>query len=258
MVRLTTISWKIGLAVFAAVLPFWQLPAMADDARDEKVETPSPPIEPKTVRVILLPPADEAVFALRPPRSEKAARTIWEQPTDAAAVVPPRPEPAQIQENAALAEPSSFAEPPASAEPPSSLKQPPQIALQPPAGNPASARPRPEPVKIKKAAASAEIPSLPERPPFRPVLYNVQPQEKEQSVASPSREQAREPASFMTKVNSAFRPLASLWPGNRRTSETASPTASPASADAGPASEKTDVVKREPGSFLKVLRFWER
>lgn len=253
MVRLTTISWKIGLAVFATVLPFWQLSALAEDGRAEKVETPSQPNGVKTVRVILLPPANYAVFAFRPPQSAKAAGAIWEQPTDDAALAVLRPEPAEIQEDAAFVEPPSLPE------------RPPQIALQLPASNAASALPRQEPAKNKKDAALVKIPSLPERPPFRPVLYNIEPVENEQNAAATSLEQVGKPASFMAKVNSAFRPLANLWPGNRQASETVSPTAegngrsvaNPVSADPGPASETAD-VKREPASFPKALRFWER
>jgi len=253
MVRLTTISWKIGLAVFAMVLPFWQLSALAEDGRTEKVETPSQPNDVKTVRVILLPPANDAVFAFRPPQSaKKAPGVIWEQPTDDAAVAVLPPEPAKIEEDAAFVEPPS-------------LPEPPQTALQLPASNAASARPRLEPAKIKKDAALVKIPSLPERPPFRPVLYNIKPVQNEQKAAAASLEQVGKPASFMAKVNSAFRPLTNLWPGNRQASETVSPTAegngrsgaNPVSADPGPASETAD-VKREPASFSKALRFWER
>ena len=371
MVHSTAICWKIGLAVFAAALPFWQLPALADDGKADKVEPRPQPVEAKSVRIILQPPANDAVFALRPPRPAAAVGTVSTQPAGDAAGAPPRPEPVKPQEDAAVVDLPSLSEqsrqialqppdsnaapaqprpepaklkedalvvaPPSSPErssqivlqpaasnvapdqprpEPAKLKQdaafvtspssaerssqialqPPasnvapasprpepvklkedaafvaspssaerslQVALQPPASNAASVRPRPDPAKIRKDATSAPIPSLPERRPFRPVLANIEPGEKEQNAALASQKQTPEPASFLAKVNSAFKPLTNLWPGNQKASEAASPTAeasdrstaSPASADPGPASDKTD-GKQEQGSFLKSLRFW--
>jgi hypothetical protein len=331
MVDSTAICWKIGLAVFAAALPFGQLPALADDGKADKVEPRPQPVEAKAVRIILQPPANDAVFALRPPRPAAPVGTVSTQPAGGAALAPPPPEPVNPQEDAAFVDPPSLSEqfpqlavqpsasdavpaqprpepaklkedaafvaspssperssktalqPPASnvapvqprPEPaklkedaafvasPSSPERSPQIALQPPASNAASVRPRPEPAKIRKDAASAPIPSLPERRPFRPVLANLEPAEQERNAALASQKQTPEPTSFLAKVNSAFKPLTNLWPGNKQASEAASPTAeasdrstaSTVSTDPGPASDETE-VKQEQGSFLKSLRFW--
>lgn len=254
MVRLTTIYWTIGLAVSAAALPFGQWPAMAEEGSAETVEAPPQPIEPKTVRVILLPPADDALFSMRPPASAKAAPAIVQQPADNGVAALLRAPPAKIDEDAAFAAPLT------------TPKRPPEIALVPPANNSASARPRPEPARIDKPASLVKIPSLPERRPFLPVLYKIEPEAYAQTAAATPREEPSEPVSFMGKVKRSFQPLANLWPGNRREGETASPAAEgsnrtiarSASADAGPASENTDAAKSEPASFLKKLRFWER
>lgn len=253
MIRLNTLSCTIGAAVFAAALPLLQLPAMAEDGSAQKVEeTPSPPIEPKAVPVILLPPANDALFAFRPPRSGIAVPAATEQPTGNAVPEPVAPAPAKIEADAAIV------------EAPAVMKRPPDIALQPPASKPPSAPaaavlPRAEPAKARQNAPVAVVPSLPERAPFRTVFYNVEPVVIERNAAKASYEQAPESASFMGKVKSSFQPLANLWPGNRRASETESPTADGRAApNAAAASENTDVSKPEPAPFLKSLRFWER
>lgn len=292
MTRSAAISWTIGLAVSSAALSLWQLPAKADDGGVDKVETRPQPIEPKTVRVILLPPASDAVFGLRPPGSATAAHVISVQPVGETAAAPPPLKSGKIQEDAAFvegalhesppraalqpsasnaptaqprAEPAKIRDDAASVEPPASPGRPPQVALLPPASDVASDQPRAEPAKPRKDASLVEIPSLPERPPFRTVLYDVEPVENEREAAASFREQPREPASLMGRVNSVFQPLANLWPGNRRANEEVSPTtedngrsvARPAFTDADPASDKADAGSK-PASFLKTLRFWER
>jgi hypothetical protein len=277
MVRLTTISRKIGLAAFAAALPLSQMPAMADDQRIEKVETPPPPIEEKTVRVILLPPANHAVFAFKPPKGAKPAAPTAEQPKADPAVVTLPQEPAKIDAEAAFAAPVILAPSATVPKQPQQEaliiperprqeatiipKQPQQAVLQPPARNAVTAQPRPEPAKIRKPATVAAIPSLPERPPFRPVFDTIKPSELARSAAQTSREQPRESTSFLAKVNASFRPLTNLWSGNQRASETASPAAEssprPVASQAA-ASESSEAPKPEKSSFLKKLRFWER
>jgi hypothetical protein len=192
MVRSTAIGWKVGLAVAVSALSLWQLPARAEDGPSEKVEAPRQPIEPKAVKVILLPPADDAVFALRRPEPSRGVSVISVESGSYGPVALPASEPADIREDAGSVEipaplerRSRASVPPASniavaqprpepaktqadAAPVESLStpaRPPRAALVPPASNAVAVQQRQEPAKIQQDAASIESPSAPARSP---------------------------------------------------------------------------------------------
>jgi hypothetical protein len=295
MVRSTAIGWQIGLAVAVAALSLWQLPARAQEAPPEKVEAPPQPIEQKTVKIILLPPADDAVFALRRPEPAGAVSVVSVESTPYGAVALPSAEPAEIQDDAETAEIPALVERPSLATmPPASdaaVVQPrletakvqenaapveidrgavgsPRVAsVQPPARD-IVAPPRAESAKIPQSATLVQIPSVPARSPFRraaaktaPVEAKTAPVENEWKSATTLQEQAPEPAP-VAKGNSAFRFLTNLWPGNKQASAQVSPATSSAPpqqspAEARPASE-TPTAKPKPAYLLDVLQFWKK
>jgi hypothetical protein len=197
MVRSTATSWKIGLAVTALTLPLWQLPAMADDRLAEKAETRPQPLEPKAVRVILLPPASDALLAARYPDEVKTAPIIMVKPVENAAIAQPRPQQVETASimlqpagNAAIVEqrpePAKIQEDVAPVETPSLPERRPRIALLPPASNPIVASPQPEPTTTQDDATSAEIPSLPGRSPVRQAPFRSEVVENGPSAAATS------------------------------------------------------------------------
>jgi hypothetical protein len=112
MVRSAAICWKIGLAATALALPLWQLPARAEDETAEKVETRAQPVETKAVRVILLPPANDAAFRSWRPGRVDGGSIVMVRPAEDAVIAAPPPEqenatpiPASPAENAAIAQP---------------------------------------------------------------------------------------------------------------------------------------------------------
>jgi hypothetical protein len=178
MMRSTATSWKIGLAVTALTLPLWQLPAAADDRLAERAGPRPQPLEPKTVRVILLPPASDAQLTPRYPKEVETAPIIMVKPVENAAIAKPRPQQVeaasitvQPAENAAIVEqrpePAKIQEDAAPVETPSLPERRPRVALLPPVGNAIVASPQPEPAKTENDATLAEIPSLPGRSPVR-------------------------------------------------------------------------------------------
>jgi hypothetical protein len=209
-----------------------------------------PKADPAVVTLPQEPAKIDAEAAFAAPVILAPSATVPKQPQQEALIIPERP-----RQEATIIPKQPQQEPPAAA------KQPQQAVLQPPARNAVTAQPRPEPAKIRKPATVAAIPSLPERPPFRPVFDTIKPSELARSAAQTSREQPRESTSFLAKVNASFRPLTNLWSGNQRASETASPAAEssprPVASQAA-ASESSEAPKPEKSSFLKKLRFWER
>ncbi len=261
MVRSTAISWKISLAVAALALPLGQLRALADDELPVKRETPPQSVEPKAVRVILMPPASDVVFASHRPALLEEAPIIMVQPAGKRAPAQPLSEPAEIDEAAAVVE-----SPPAP-------EQPPRVALLPPLSDAAIASSPPEPEKPQKSATSVVIPALPGRSPFRQAPFKSEIVENGPKDAAAFQQQASEPAP--ANGNAAVRFLAKLWPGDKEAStpgastaersssagagEAASlapPTASTSTsikqAEADPKSEKPPIAR-----FLDGIQFWK-
>jgi hypothetical protein len=241
MVRSTAISWTIALAIAALALPLSQLPASAEDAQAEAAETPSQPLEPRLVHVILLPPADDALFASPSPEQTKTAPVVLVKPVGTAAIAQPGAEPATVPEDDVLFDNPSLPD------------RRPRVASLPDTGNPAIASRGPEPEQAQNAAAPVVIPSFPERSPFRQAAF------KSEVVESAPR-----PEAAPAKGNAASRFLAKLWPGNKPASAPVPPAAqstqSPAAsapaeqrqADAEPKSDKPPIKR-----LLDGLQFWK-
>lgn len=261
MVRSTAISWKIGLAAAALALPLSHGMALADDAPVEKVEPRPQPLEPKTVRIILMPPANDSVFTSPRPEMVPETPVIMMQPAGSAATVEPfpeasEPEPSKIEEDVALVE---------------SPLVPDRPALVPlVSGAAAIASPPPEPPKAQKGATLVAIPSLPKRSPFRQAPFKS---ELVDFVPNPALQQP-EPAPVKAKSNSTFSFLGNLWPGKKQASTPVSSTAdgtpvpagndrsdSTASASAQaeqiPAEADEPTTKEKAAKFLNSLQFWK-
>ena len=286
MVRSTAISWTIGVAVTALALQSWQLPALAEDGSAKEVETRSQPLEPTVVRVILLPPASDTVFTSWRPLLPEGARIVMVrtagnaataeqrlepveagpvavQPAEAAAIVPPRPEPEKLQGDVTLVERPSLPE------------RRPRVALLPPASDAVIDAPRPEAAKTQDDATSVAIPLLPERSPFRQTRFKSE-IVKNGPDAAATRQQAPEPAA--AKGSAPPRYFADLSRGDKGAStpvsSTAAGSASPAGdgkvcspgpstastsapvdqgqAEAGPKSGKSPIKR-----FLDGIQFWK-
>lgn len=271
MVRSTAISWKIGLAIAALALPVGQLRALADDRPTEKLVTRSASLEPKTVQIILLPPASDAVFASKRPALLDEAPIIMVRPAKKGAIAQPLSEAAETQVDSTVVETPSMPEQPLRAEiledatveeSPPALQQPPRVALLPPVSDAASSPALPE--KPQKNAMPIVNPSLPVRSPFRQTAFKSEIVENAPKDVATLQQQASEPAP--AKGNAASRFLAKLWPGDKDKSsttanagETASlvPPAASASpsneqADAGPENEKPPIKR-----FLDGIQFWK-
>lgn len=171
MVHSTANSWKIGLVVAALSLPSGQLPALADDEPSETLETRHQPLEPKSVPVILLPAADDAVFAPQRPALADDVPVIIVQTAGTRALAPLRAETEKLQDDVLVKEDSRI-EPDATLVESSSTPEPsPRVASLPPAVDAAIASPRSEPEKARKEAAPVVIPALPGRSPFRQAAF---------------------------------------------------------------------------------------
>jgi hypothetical protein len=276
MVRSTAISWKIGPAAAAVLaLPFWPWPALADDKpaeKAEKAETRPQPLQPKAVRVILLPPASDTAFAAQRPEQMEAAPVILVRPSgtadntaadtaaiamdpaDSAAIGEPGPDlmesarfMVQPAGKAATAqprpEPAKAQKEDALADTPSVLERNPRVASLPPAGSKTAVSPRPGPAKAQKDQAVGAIPALPGRSPFRQAPFK-----SEIEVVA-----VAEPAP--PKGNAALRFLNNLWPGNKQAS---APAASPPPPPAPATAPETDQTAAKPKpNFLEKLQFWK-
>jgi hypothetical protein len=249
MVRSTSVAWKTGLA-FMALAFSWQPPALADDGSPETVAVPQQPVEPTEVRVILLPPADETVFAMRPPGAADVPAFTLMKPTTDGSEASPKTEPAPIREEAIVVDPPSLPEPPAPAD---------VAAVAEVTAVNDALRAQPEPVKPRPRIAKAEpapIPPLPERVPFRPEISKIKPFEIEEVAVASPREEKPKPALF-ANVNKAFRSLSDTITGRKREEEAASPGEGTAAASAGLAGdERTE--ERQSSSLLDKLRFWDQ
>jgi hypothetical protein len=249
MARSMTIARKAGLALAVLALSA-QWPALADDAPKDTISAPSPPLEPTDVQVMLLPPADESVFALRPPGAAEVPSFTLMKPSADRSEAPPKTEPAPVREEAIAVDPPSLPE----------LPVPAAVAAAPKA-DPVSIAPRvePAPVEPRPRIAKAEpapIPPLPERVPFRPEISKIKPFEIEEVAVASPREEKPKPALF-ANVNKAFRSLSDTITGRNREEEAASPGEGTAAASAGLAGdERTE--ERQSSSLLDKLRFWDQ
>lgn len=296
MVRATAISWQIGLAVAALGLPLSQTPALADTTLAKKVEKRNLPLEPKAVRVILMPPASDTPVASPYPEMVKEAPVILVRTVGTAATAVPNQDPAapimaQPAEDAIIDEPQP------------DLMETARFMLQP-AGSPSTAQPRPEPAKIPAETEIAKEPSLTERRPPAASPASPPPVANAAATASPPREPAttqndatlaaipalprRSPfrqtalqtpfksefvenaplangtfeQSAPAKSNSPLRFLTNLWPGNKRASapaESSAPT-STASASQPPANAAPasgDQQTAQKPNLLDKLQFWK-
>lgn len=259
MVRSTAISWKIGVAVTAAALQLWQLPARADDGSTQGVGTRAEPLKPKSVPITLLPPASDAEMNSWRQYMPGGAPIVMVRPAKNGASAQPSPE--QAQPAPTIVQPAVNA--------PSAQPRPEQaetaFIMMPPAASIATAQPRPEPEKTRdvtraetsslsakprRDAPLAAIPSIPGRSPFRPAPFK--------SEIVENRQEAPEPP----KGSAASRFLSSLWRGNKGASTPVSATAEgrPLSlaedkagqAEAGSKSD-TSPTKR----FLDGIQFWK-
>jgi hypothetical protein len=195
MVRSTTISWKIGLAITASAIPLWQLPALADDKPvPEEVETRSAPIETKQVPVTLTPPASDSESAswrqlrkdgppiARPGPSKPIA--IWDQSVgtapEGAPVITVRPAPSpSAQPRPQQAEPAPVWDRPpgttAAVQPrPNAVEPTPTITVRPVA-TPTPAQPGPQqadpaPVWERPAGTASLAQPRPEQPETAPTV----------------------------------------------------------------------------------------
>jgi hypothetical protein len=172
MVHSTANAWKIGLAVAALALPMGQLPALADDEPSEPLAVRHQPLEPKSVPIILLPPADDAVFAPQRPALADDVPVIIVQTAGTRAIAPLRTEPEKIQDDTLTKadarieqDTTTLVESPPTSEPP------PRVASLPPVVDAAIASPRPEPEQARTEATPVVIPALPGRSPFRQTAF---------------------------------------------------------------------------------------
>jgi hypothetical protein len=248
MGRSIAISWKIGLAVAAIASPFGQLRAQVDDGLPETAETRAQPLESKSVPVILLPAASDALLASSRRAPVEGVPIVMVRPAgNAATNAQLRPEPVKIQENATLVERSPAPE------------STPRVALLPPVSDAAIAPPQPEPEKTQWSATPVVIPSLPARSPYRQTPFKSEIVEVGPQDAAILQQQVSEPTP--PKGNAASRFLANLWPGDKQAKSTAE--SSPSSADDGEAGsiEQAEVAPKSDKPpikrFLDELQFWK-